>query len=113
MRVGSMVLALVALAIASAPASAQKPGKGPRHYKVKSDQALVITREVLVKQGFAVERVQDKGDMITIWYYRGNMGRGKGRGPLQKMVIRRVREEIVFEAVPPAILVDIDVRLRF
>ena len=112
MRLKSLILPIVALAIAAAPAWAQKPGKGPKKYKVKSDFALVITREVLVKQGWAVERVEDKGDVITVWYYRGNMGRGKGKGPLQKMVIRRVRDEIVFEAVPAAILIDIDVRLR-
>jgi len=111
MRLKSLILPVVALVIAAAPAWAQGKGKGPKHYKVKADNAIVITREVLVKQGYLVERVDDRGGIITVWYYRGNMGRGKGKGPLQKMVIRRVREEIVFEA-PAAIMVDIDIRLK-
>lgn len=111
MRFKSLMLLFVAVAIGAAPAWAQGKGKGPKRYKVKADNAIVITREVLVKQGFLVERVDDRDGVITVWYYRGNMGKGRGKGPLQKMVIRRVREELVFEA-PAAIMVDIDVRLK-
>ena len=92
---------------AAAPAA-----KGPKRYAVKTDRALVVTREVLVKQGFVVERVEDKGEILTLWYYRGNMGQGKGRGPLQRMVIRRIDDRVVFEEAPAGILVDIDVKLR-
>ncbi len=106
------LLALL-LVFAVTPAMAQGKGKGPKHYAVKTDRALVITREVLVKQGWAVERVDEKGDVITVWYRRGNMGRGKGKGPLQRMVIRRVEDRVVFEETPSAIMVDIDVRLKF
>lgn len=111
MRFKSLMLSLLALAIAATPALSQGKGKGPKHYKVKADNAIVITREVLVKQGFLVERVDDKDGVITVWYYRGNMGQGRGKGPLEKMVIRRVREELVFEA-PAAIMIYIDVRLK-
>jgi len=55
-------------------ASGEKSAKGPKHYKVKADHAIVVTRQVLVKQGWAVERVDDKDGVITVWYYRGNMG---------------------------------------
>ena len=112
MRFKSLMLPFLALVLAATPALAQGKGKGPKHYKVKADNAIVITREVLVKQGYAVERVDDRDGVITVWYYRGNMGKGKGKGPLQKMVIRRVQEELVFEA-PSAIMIDIDLRLKF
>ncbi|MBI4419756.1 MAG: hypothetical protein HY560_02950 [Gemmatimonadetes bacterium] len=107
MRYATLLALLVALV--ASPAAAQK---GPKHYKVKTDRAVVIVKDVLVKQGWAVDRVEDKGAVITVWYRRGNMGRGKGKGPLQKMIIRRVQDQIVFEEAPPAIMVDIDVRLK-
>jgi hypothetical protein len=40
------------------------------------------------------------------------MGRGKGKGPMAKMIIRRVENRIVFIDTPDAILVDINVRLK-
>ncbi|MBI4502384.1 MAG: hypothetical protein HY700_14640 [Gemmatimonadetes bacterium] len=97
---------------AAPPAAAVAAPKGPKRYAVKSDRAVVVTRDVLVRQGFVVERVEDTGDLVTVWYYRGNMGRGRGRGPLQKMVIRRVEDRVVFEQAPPEVMVDIDVRLK-
>ena len=98
---------------ASAPeADKSEARKGPKRYPVNNARAIVITRDVLVRQGFLVEKV-DEGDGVTVvWYRRGNMGKGKGKGPLEKMVIRKVENAIVFEQAPPAILVDIDVRLK-
>ena len=93
-------------------AGAETPGKGPKRYAIKSDRAVVVTREVLVKRGFVVDRVEDKGELITVWYYRGNMGKGRGKGPLQKMIIRRVDDRVVFEEAPRDVMVDIDVRLK-
>ena len=109
MRFKSLMMALVAFLFVAAPALAQGKGKAKR-YKVKADNAIIITREVLVKQGYVVERVDDRKGVITLWYYRGNMGNGRGKGPLQKMVIRRVNEEVVFQA-PAPIMVDINLRL--
>jgi hypothetical protein len=48
----------------------------------------------------------------VIYYRRGNMGRGKGKGPVVKMIVRRVENRIVFLDTPDAILVDINVRLK-
>ena len=42
----------------------------------------------------------------------GNMGRGKGKGPIQRMVIRTVQDRVMFEDTEPSVLVDIDVRLK-
>jgi hypothetical protein len=40
------------------------------------------------------------------------MGRGKGKGPVQRMVIRTVKDRVMFEDAEPSVLVDIDVRLK-
>jgi hypothetical protein len=106
------VLALLALALlAAAPAAAQ--GRGPkREFVVAPDRAISVTREVLVRQGFEVVRIETVGNDQVIYYRRGNMGRGKGKGPVVKMIVRRVQNRIVFVDTPDAILVDINVRLK-
>ena len=103
-------LMLCALGLAAAPALAQ--GRGPKHYAVTNDRALVVTREVLVKQGYDVVRVENNGPDMVVWYRRGNMGRGRGKGPPVRMVIHRAVDHVVFLNTPSAILVDIDVRLK-
>ena len=117
---------VVALLVAVAPLAAQGkghendqgngPGRshGPKRYAVPTDRALGVTREVLVKQGFEVIRVEAVGNDQVVWYRRGNMGRGRGKGPPVKMVIRRdpVAHSVVFLETPSGILVNIDVRLR-
>jgi hypothetical protein len=40
------------------------------------------------------------------------MGKGKGKGPMQKMIIRRVSNRIVFEDTPSGILLNIELKLR-
>lgn len=101
---------LVAALLVAGPAAAQ--GKGPKRYAVTNDRALVVTREVLVKQGYEVVRVEDSGRDIIVWYRRGNRGRGKGKGPPVRLVIHRTENRVVFLDTPSAILVDIDVRLK-
>ena len=109
-----VTMAMAVLALLAAPLAAQGRGHGPKRYEVTGDRALVVTREVLVKQGFEVVRVETVGDDQVVWYRAGNRGRGRGKGPPVRMVIRRdpVVNRIVFLETPPAILVDIDVRLR-
>ena len=51
-------------------------------------------------------------DAQVIYYRAGNRGRGKGKGPVERMVIRTVERRVVFEEAPPAILVDIDLNLK-
>ena len=108
-RLSLAVLALVVLAL---PAAAQGKGKGPKHYAVTTDRALVVTKEVLVKQGYEVVRVENSGHDYVVWYRRGNRGRGRGKGPPVRMVIHRYADRVVFLNTPSAILVDIDVRLK-
>jgi hypothetical protein len=103
-------LAIVALVgLTAAPAQAQGKAK---HYAVSSDKAISVTRTVLIEQGYQVVRVERVGATRVIYFRRGNNGRGKGKGPLQRMVIRTVRERVVFEEAEPSLLVDIDVRLK-
>ncbi|HZB27084.1 MAG TPA: hypothetical protein VE282_00870 [Gemmatimonadales bacterium] len=104
-------LAAVALVASAAPAQAQGKGK-VKHYVISSDKAVSVTRTVLVRQGYTVVRVQRVGPTHVVYYRRGNMGRGKGKGPIQRMVIRTVRDRVMFEETEPSVLVDIDVRLK-
>jgi hypothetical protein len=106
-----LALVLGALALSAAPAHAQGKGKD-KHYTVTSDRAVNVTRTVLVRQGFNVVRVERVGVTQVVYYRAGNHGHGKGKGRLERMVIRTVDRRVVFEDVPPAIMVDIDVNLK-
>src|SRR6266705_651775 len=99
--------------LAALPLAAQGRGHGPKkEFVVAPDRAISVTWEVLVRQGFEVVRIETVGDDQIVYYRRGNRGRGKGKGPPAKMIIRRVQNRIVFEDTPDAILVDINLRLR-
>jgi hypothetical protein len=107
-------LAVLGLAIAgflAHPHALSAQGKS-KHYAVTTDRAVSVTREVLRDQGFDVVRVVREGDAQVVYYHRGNNGRGRGKGRLEKMVIRRDADRVVFVDTPQAILVDIDVRLK-
>ncbi|HXE58834.1 MAG TPA: hypothetical protein VNK43_12605 [Gemmatimonadales bacterium] len=104
------LLAAAALTLA-APSMAEAQGKSKR-YAISTDRAVVVTRDVLAKQGFEVVRIEESGPTRVVYYRRGSNGKGKGKGPVQKLVIRTVERRIVFEETPPDILVDIDLRLR-
>ena len=104
-------LAVLALALSVAPAHAQGKGKD-KHYAISNDRAVTVTRNVLVRQGYDVVRIERVGTTQVVYYRAGNRGRGRGKGPVQKMVIRTVERRIVFENTPPAIMVDIDVNLK-
>ena len=106
-----LALALSALVLSVAPAHAQGKGKD-KHYAISNDRAVTVTRNVLVRQGYDVVRIERVGATQVVYYRAGNRGRGRGKGPVQKMVIRTVERRIVFEDTPPAIMVDIDVNLK-
>lgn len=95
------------------PARLTAQGHGNKHYEVTTDRAYVVTHDVLGRHGFEVVRIENDGDDRVIWYRAGNHGRGRGKGPLQKMIIRRIPAErrVVFVDAPSEVLVDIDVRL--
>lgn len=109
---------LVALSVPGTLAAQGKGnGKGPRvppgHAKkqVSTGQAVLVAREILVTHGFQIVRVERVDHVEVIYYRRGNNGRGRGLGPVEKMVIRPSGDIVVFESAPPRVLVDINVRL--
>ena len=99
------------LLLFAAPLSAQ--GHGPKkEFVIAPNRAMSVTRDVLVRQGYEVIRIETvKNDQI-VYYRRGNMGKGKGKGPPMKLVIRHVENRVVFVDTPDAVLVDINVRLK-
>ena len=99
------------IVLGAAPAVAQGHGH-KKEFVVAPDRAVSVTREVLVHQGYEVVRIEQVGDEQVVYYRRGNMGHGKGKGPPMKMVIRRVENRVVFVDTPDAILVDINVKLQ-
>lgn len=107
----SALLMLAAIGVSAAPAQAQGKGKH-KEYVVTTERAMSVTRSVLIRQGYTVVRIDRVGPTRVVYYRRGNMGRGKGKGPLQRLVIRTVRDRIVFEEAEPTVLVDIDVKLK-
>ncbi|MEX2155186.1 MAG: hypothetical protein WD825_17705 [Gemmatimonadaceae bacterium] len=114
-----LILALfVAVSTVSSEALAQgkgggKPKAAPGQAKkrVTPSDAVVVTREILVKHGFQFVRVETVSGMQVVYFRRGNMGKGKGLGPVQKMVVRPSGDIVVFEGAPSAVLVDVRVRL--
>ncbi len=102
---------LLVLAAARSPAAAQGRGH-KKEFEVAPSRAVSVTREVLGRQGYEVIRIETVGPDQVVYYRRGNRGRGKGKGPPMKMIIRRVENRVVFVDTPDAVLVDINVRLR-
>lgn len=116
-RPGRIGLALLTvLVLGAAPAWAQKP-KEPAGKKDKDsgavtlDVALSATKQVLVKQGFEVVSVETLSDRQIVTYRAGNQGRGKGKGPPVRMVIRRVEDRIVLDEAPDDLRIEIGVTL--
>ncbi|HXG97044.1 MAG TPA: hypothetical protein VNJ06_08025 [Gemmatimonadales bacterium] len=113
MMTRSWLLLAGLLVFGAAPAAAQEHGHGhKREFAVAPSRAVSVTREVLGRQGYEVIRIETAGDDQVVYYRRGNRGRGKGKGPPMKMIIRRVENRVVFVDTPDAVLVDINVRLR-
>lgn len=76
------------------------PGQAKRHYTPV--QAVDVTRDVMHRHGYEVARVERHGDDQVVYYYRGNMGRGRGHGPLERMVIHPDHERLVVRQAPPS-----------
>jgi len=110
MRLHTLAVLFTALVI---PVTLSAQGHGNKHYAVTSDRAYVVTHDVLGRHGFEVVKIENDGDDRVIWYRAGNHGRGRGKGPLTKMIIRQIPAErrVVFVDAPSDVLVDIDVRL--
>jgi len=87
------------------------PGQAKKRI-VTADQAIVVTRDVLVSHGYEIVRVETMRTTRVVYYRRGNMGRGRGKGPIERIVIRPEPDRVVFVSPPPrGLMVDINVRL--
>jgi hypothetical protein len=107
----SAIVFVALLGAASTDGHAQGKGKA-KHYVVSSDKAVNVGRTVLVERGYHIVRVERAGANRVIYFRRGNNGRGKGKGPIQRLVIRTVRDRVFFEEAEPSLLIDIDVKLK-
>ena len=111
--------ALLAVSVSASPALAQGRGHGgskgvpPGQAKkmVTPAQAVVVSRDVLVMHGFEVVRVETIKTGQVIYYRRGNNGRGRGLGPVEKMIVRPSGSTVIVESGPKNVLLDIRVRL--
>jgi hypothetical protein len=106
-----LVVAAV-LALASTPSWAQGKSKDRKTSpKVTMEAAISVTKDVLVKSGFEIVRVEVEQDRRIVYYRAGNQGRGKGQGPPVRMVLRQTEERLVVEEAPEALKIEIGVRL--
>jgi hypothetical protein len=71
---------------------------------VTTSQAIVVTRDVLVANGYRVINVAPSGTTQVIYYRRGNMGNGRGLGPIQKIYVVPNGEIVTFRSVPDPLL---------
>src|SRR2546423_14245643 len=103
------LLAHAALLTVAVPAAAQgrSGGTPKKEYSVTQNRAMMVTRQVLVNQGFELLRVENVGNDRIVYYRGGNIGNGKGKGPPLKFIIRRGGQCVVF--VDTAYTVSVDV----
>ena len=116
MRINLVARACLAAGILLVVARGDALAQGKSHKKadkhvVTADHALVVTRDVLVSKGYEVVRVENRDGARVVYYRAGNKGRGKGKGPVEMMIIRPARERVVFEKAPSLVLADINIRL--
>lgn len=104
------IVSLVGILAIGASSDLLGQGKG-KGKKVTADAAVVVTRDILVKHGYQVVRVETVGVTQVIYFRRGNMGKGKGLGPVEKMIVRPRGDIVVFENAPSRVHIDVKVRL--
>ena len=92
----------------------EKAAKPPKPKKqVSSSEAVGLSREILVKHGYQVVRVETVKDAQVIYYRAGNNGRGRGQGPLRQMIVRPYGSIVTFEAAPEKVRYDIRMQIGF
>ena len=79
--------------------------------RVTTSQAVIVTRDVLVANGYRIVNVVPSGTTQVIYYRRGNMGNGRGLGPVQRLYIVPNAEIVTFRSVPDPLLTTILRRL--
>ncbi len=77
------------------------PGQAKKH--VTTLQGVSVTREVFLANGYQIVQVVPSGTSQVIYYRRGNMGRGRGLGPVEKIVVVPVGQVVQFQSVAPTL----------
>ena len=72
--------------------------------RVTTSQAVLVTRDVLVANGYQVVNVVPTGTTQVIYYRRGNRGNGRGLGPVERIVVVPAGEVVQFRSVPEPLL---------
>jgi hypothetical protein len=83
---------------------ADKPASKALKKRVTTSQAVIVTRDVLVTNGYQIVNIVPSGATQVIYYRRGNRGNGRGLGPVEKIVVVPSGEIVTFQAVPQPLL---------
>jgi hypothetical protein len=97
--------------LGGATAEAQSTVNKEKVKVIATNDAVAAARYALVKHGYEIVRVDVIRDTRIIYYRVGNRGRGRGKGRLEKIVIRRDRERVVFDDAPKVVQLEINVKL--
>ena len=112
----TLFIGIALVTVVLTPAHAQDRGRGQNKAKKDKDTvsievALTATREVLTERGFDVVRIEQEDDFQIVYYRRGNRGRGRGGGPVERLVIRWTPERIEVRDAPDEIRMGIEIKL--
>lgn len=114
----ALALGLLLTAVGTAGAQGKGQGHGPK--KVPPGQAkkaitvrdgVSSARAVLQEKGYEVWRVEPMGTTQVVYFYRGNNGRGRGHGPIERIYIRPAKERVVVEGPTKTLVLAIQARL--
>jgi hypothetical protein len=84
--------------------AAGKKADKAAHKRVTTSQAVVVTRNVLVSNGYQVVNVVPSGTTQVIYFRRGNRGNGRGLGPVEKIYVVPSGDIVTFRSVPESLL---------
>ena len=122
MRTRASILGLSFALLLAVTGAAQAQGKSRDHgpKKIPPGQAkkavtvrdgVSSARVILEEKGYHVWRVEPMGTSQVVYYYRGNNGRGRGHGPVEKIYIRPARERVIIEGPTRTLVLAIQARL--
>ncbi len=112
----TLFIGIALVTVIVTPAHAQSRGQSQNKAKkvketVSIEVAITATREVLTEKGFDVVRIEQEDDFQIVYYRRGNRGRGRGRGPVERLVIWWTPERVEVRDAPDEIRIGIEVKL--
>jgi hypothetical protein len=79
--------------------------------RVSTSDAVIVTRDVLISNGYQVVNVVPSGTSQVIYYRRGNRGNGRGLGPVEKIIVVPAGDVVRFTSGPQPLLATILRRL--